>query len=403
MQNVASWLLLAPVILMALPVFVFCFEIIAAVVLPQPRFSEKAVTQKRPRIGVLIPAHNEGEGLRPTVENVKSQLREGDRLLVVADNCTDDTSSVAALLGAEVIDRQDPLHIGKGYALDFGIKHLDCDPPQVLIIVDADCIFAEESIDTLAAVCRAERRPVQALNLMKAPDGFPETFELAEFAWRVKNWARPLGLRALRMPCQLSGTGMAFPWEIIRSVRLASGEIVEDLKLGLELAKAGTPAVFCPSASVVSYFPTSQEGIDSQRERWQKGHLNMIARLAPRMLRDGIIKRDIRLVTLALDLTVPPLFLLVLLEAGLLSASIIALWLGDAGLSFYIALATNGLCALAIAFCWINFGRDVMRSKTLLTAPLLLGKKLWFYQRIVFGRAVAHHWIRTDRSKSKPP
>ena len=232
---------------------------------------------------------------------------------------------------------------------------------------------------------------------------FLGTFELAEFAWRVKNWVRPLGLRALRLPCQLTGTGMAFPWEIIRFVGLASGELVEDLKLGLDLARAGNPAVFCPSASVVSYFPTSQEGIDSQRQRWQKGHLNMIARLAPRMLRDGMINRDISLVMLALDLTVPPLFLLALIEVGLLSASMVAFWLGDAGLSFYIVSTTSVLFALAIVFCWIKFGRDVMPAKTLLTAPLLLGKKLWFYQRIVFGRGVAQHWVRTDRSKSKPP
>jgi cellulose synthase/poly-beta-1,6-N-acetylglucosamine synthase-like glycosyltransferase len=322
--------------------------------------------------------------------------------LVVADNCTDDTSAVAASLGVEVIDRQDPLHIGKGYALDFGIHHLVLDPPEVLIIVDADCVFTDGSINILAAVCRAEHRPVQALNLMKAPDDFPGTFQLAEFAWRVKNWVRPLGLRALRLPCQLTGTGMAFPWDTIRFAGLASGEIVEDLKLGLDLAKAGKPALFCPSASVVSYFPTSQEGVDSQRERWQKGHLNMIATLAPRMLRDGMMNRDIRLVVLALDLTVPPLFLLALIEFGLLSVSMIALWFGDLGWSFYIVLTTNVLFALGIASCWISFGRDLMPAKTFLTAPLLVGRKLRFYKRIVFG-GVAQHWIRTDRSKSKPP
>ena len=126
--------------------------------------------------GSSIPAHNEGVGLQPTIESVKPQLRERDRLLVVADNCTDDTSAVAASLGVEVIDREDPFHIGKGYALDFGIKHFVRDPPEVLIVVDADCVFAEGSIDTLATVCRAEHRPVQALNLMKAPDEFPGNF-----------------------------------------------------------------------------------------------------------------------------------------------------------------------------------------------------------------------------------
>ena len=58
----------------------------------------------------------------------------------------------------------------------------------------------------------------------------------------MKNWVRPLGLSNLNLPCQLMGTGMAFPWELIRSANLASGSIVEDTKLGLELASGRTPA-----------------------------------------------------------------------------------------------------------------------------------------------------------------
>jgi cellulose synthase/poly-beta-1,6-N-acetylglucosamine synthase-like glycosyltransferase len=402
MQSFVSWILLTLILVMAFPVSTFCIEVLAAIFLSQPRGLQKSSDQMRPRIGVLVPAHNESTALTPTIESVKSQLREGDRVLVVADNCTDDTSVVAASLGVEVIDRQDPVHIGKGYALDFGLKHLVRSPPEVLVIVDADCVFDQGSIDVLTRVCQAERRPVQALNLMKAPDGF-SGLELAEFAWRVKNWVRPLGLRALGLPCQLTGTGMALPWEIVCLARLASGEIVEDLKLGLDLARAGTPPLFCPSARVVSYFPTSQEGIDSQKQRWQKGHLNMIGKLGPLTLLEGITNLNIGMTMLALDLTVPPLFLLALIESSLLWASMIAFWLGEARWSLYIVSTTSVSFAFAIVFCWIKFGRDVVPGKKLLAAPLLFGKKLWFYRRIVFGRGVAQHWIRTDRSKSDPP
>ena len=79
---------------------------------------------------------------------------------------------------------------------------------------------------------------MQALDLMKAPDQSVINFQVAEFAWRVKNWVRPLGLSALGLPCQLMGTGMAFPWNVVRSAKLASGQVVEDLNLGLELAMA---------------------------------------------------------------------------------------------------------------------------------------------------------------------
>ena len=85
---------------------------------------------------------------------------------------------------------------------------------------------------------------------MTAAPGSRVNHQVAEFAWRVKNMARPLSLTALGLLCQLVGTGMAFPWALIRSVDLGSGQIVEDLKLGLDLAGAGYPPGFCPDAIV---------------------------------------------------------------------------------------------------------------------------------------------------------
>ena len=101
---------------------------------------------------------------------------------------------------------------------------------------------------------------------MTAPDQSTINYQMAEFAWRVKNWVRPLGLSALGLPCQLMGTGMAFPWAVIRSAKLASGQIVEDLNLGLDLAMAGSPPIFCPSAQVTSRFPISAAAAERQRQ-----------------------------------------------------------------------------------------------------------------------------------------
>ena len=56
---------------------------------------------------------------------------------------------------------------------------------------------------------------------------------IAEFAWRIKNDLRPRGLAALGLPCQLMGSGMAFPREVIGKVNLATGHLAEDLDLGV--------------------------------------------------------------------------------------------------------------------------------------------------------------------------
>ncbi|MGC3971366.1 MAG: glycosyltransferase family 2 protein [Pirellulales bacterium] len=100
---------------------------------------------------MLIPAHNEETVLAATLESVQSQCRPGDRMLVVADNCTDRTSDVARRAGAIVVERHDLQRRGKGFALDWGVRRLETEPPEVVIVVDADCVLAPGSLDAPCA------------------------------------------------------------------------------------------------------------------------------------------------------------------------------------------------------------------------------------------------------------
>ena len=275
-----SYFLTALACLMAIPVLVFFIEITAGL-LRRRNTVFVPVVQARKRVAVLVPAHNEGATLQPTLNNIQQQLFPGDRLLVVADNCIDDTKAVAEAAGAEAVERIDPSTPGKGYALDCGLTHLASNPPDIVIVVDADCHFATGSIDRLAIACAATNRPVQSLDLMSAPNKSSIKYDVAEFAWRVKNWVRPLGLSALNLPCQLMGSGMAFPWTVIRAASLAHGSTVEDIQLGLELAEAGAHPLFCPAAKVTSSFPTSLEAAQRQRKRWEEAHIGMILGAGP--------------------------------------------------------------------------------------------------------------------------
>src|ERR1700730_15741705 len=108
-------------LLLAIPVAVFFLEVIAAIALPQRDYSMPPSEASRGRIAVLVPAHNESTGLLPTLANIKAQMRAADHLLVVADNCTDDTAAVAEAAGAGVVVRNDPDKKGKGYALAWGV------------------------------------------------------------------------------------------------------------------------------------------------------------------------------------------------------------------------------------------------------------------------------------------
>jgi cellulose synthase/poly-beta-1,6-N-acetylglucosamine synthase-like glycosyltransferase len=384
--------------LLSIPIAVLFLEVVAAL----RTVEEKRIDASKPAVGdrlaVIVPAHNESTGLVPTIDDIKPQLNPGDRLIVVADNCTDDTAAVAIAAGAGMVARNDPKRIGKGYALGWGINHLATDPPDLVLFVDADCRIEPGVIGKLKQACGTLQRPVQACFLMKAAEDSPIDHRFAEFAFLLKNRVRPLGLGNLDCPVQLMGTGMIFPWDVIGSVPLASGSLVEDLKLGLDLAAIGKAPRFLPSVTVTSDFPVTAKGTDSQRQRWVQGHLGMILKMVPRLLFLAITRRNRDLLILTFDLLIPPLSLLGFLTFAIFLLTSLAMVFGLPVAAAAIGVANLLVFTLAVLLAWLKFGRDVLPARVfLLIGPLIL-KKLRLYGRMMRGRTVAQ-WVRTDRGK----
>jgi cellulose synthase/poly-beta-1,6-N-acetylglucosamine synthase-like glycosyltransferase len=398
MSLLLSYSLVAASLCLAIPVAVLLVEAVGALARPT-QYSEPPERDSSKRIAVLVPAHNEGAGLAPTLADAKAQLLLSDRLLVVADNCTDDTAAVALAAGATVTVRTDPARLGKSYALAFGIDSLRKDPPDIVIILDADCRLADGTITWLANACASTSRPVQALDLMLAPSDAPLKYRVMEFVWRIKNWVRPLGLKAIGLPCQLMGTGMAFPWRLIAATDLASGSLVEDLKLGLDLATAKAPPLFCPLAVVTSEFPLSVEGLETQRLRWERGHLRTILASTPRLVLTGIRKRNLGLVALALDAAVPPLSLLVVLILAVAVIAGMSMLVGASSTALLICVLSFTGLAAAVVLSWLRFGRDLVSGPELLALASHVVTKVPIYHKIFFRKS-ARQWIRTDRRKT---
>lgn len=347
-------------------------------------------------VAVVIPAHNEAAGIAATLRCLQAQLSAGDRVLVVADNCDDDTASVARRAGAEVIERSDSVQRGKGFALDFGVRHLGTQPPAVVLIVDADCLLDAGAVDTLVGLCSNTGRPAQALYEMSAPAGAGLRARVSAFAWRVRNRVRPLGWWRVGAPCQLMGTGMAFPWALLRDAPLASGHIAEDVQLGADLALRGQPPLFAPQARVSSVFPDSDEAAASQRRRWEHGNLSLMFAHGPRLLAAGLRRADARLLALGADLMVPPLALLVQLQVALALLGALALWLGASAWPLMVSVVALTMLALSILAAWRLAGRDMVSlSELLLTAPAYALRKLPMYVAFLWKRQST--WVRAKR------
>lgn len=383
--------------LLALPALALLVLTLAAAI-PRPKSPGQMLVARATSAGtvVLVPAHNESHHVLPTIDSVKSQLGPSDRLLVIADNCSDDTAALARAAGAEVIERQDPEHRGKGYALAFGIDHLRAQPPAVVLVVDADCTLAPGSLERAAAQALQLARPVQMLNLMHAAPGAGVRARILEFAWVVKNRVRPMGSARLGDVCHLMGTGMALPWPLVSQAQLATGNITEDMQLGVDLALQGQAPAFCMQAQVHSFFPEDSGVARGQKARWEHGHLQTLRQELPRMLAAYCHRPRLATAVLALDLLIPPLTLYVLSLAAMLVLAGLgaAFWSGAQAALAVLLLAQAGLL-LAVVLAWWLFGRHLLSPMELLTTPLYALWKIPVYWAYALRRRSG--WVRTSR------
>jgi cellulose synthase/poly-beta-1,6-N-acetylglucosamine synthase-like glycosyltransferase len=347
---------------------------------------------------ILIPAHNEAIIIGKTLIQLIGQLPDANpgNIILIADNCTDKTADIARSVGVTVLERHDKHQLGKGFALDFGIEYLrKHNPPEILIIIDADCETTKEGLLSLIDSASIANLPAQMICLMRVIKHASIKQKIAGFAWLLKNKIRPLAMHKLNLPATLLGTGMAFPWWTLDAINMKNDNIVENFQLTIDCVKNGFQPVLCPNAVVYSDFPAQDAAERSQRTRWEHGHLQTILKQLPSLFKLAYRQKDWRLFALALDIGVPPLSLLVMMALSTLCAlTVYALY--TTSIAALILLCFSFLFfAINLVFVWWFFARKDLSAKDLLSIPLYMLSKLSIY--LTFLIKPQKHWIRTDR------
>lgn len=387
----------------AVPALVLGVECVLAVL---PRRRTSPLETERPSIAVLVPAHNEQDYITTTIQSLRSQLSDADRLLVIADNCTDATAHRARAAGAEVLERTSETERGKGFALRFGLHALRSAPPEVVLMFDADCQAEEGAIDLLARVAHTRQRPIQSAYLMHPPaDGQLSTLSaVSAFAVLIKNFVRPLGLQRLGLPCLLTGSGMAFPWKVLDAVPQPGSHIVEDMHYSTDLALAGYAPLPAMDARVHALLPSAKSAFVTQRTRWEHGHLSVISSQAPRLFVGALRRFSPALFALMLELSVPPLSLLVCLLMAITPVVGVASWAVGTRIPLFVLLAAGLFAGGGLAIAWLRYATHLLTLRQVLSIPLYVLKKLPLYGKFVTAQETT--WVRTARSTTianEPP
>jgi cellulose synthase/poly-beta-1,6-N-acetylglucosamine synthase-like glycosyltransferase len=382
-------LLLAPFAVLTL---FFTIEVLAG--LPRARGGRRQATNTSAVI--VIPAHDEAAVIASTLRKLKEALSEGIRVLVVADNCDDATAKLAREQDVEVLERNDTERRGKGYALDYAAGHLAADPPDVFMVLDADCSIDSASLRALVDAAAKSGRPCQTVNLLRPNRGASPFVQVSTFAFMLKNLVRQRGLQRLAGRVHLTGTGMAMPFGLFRTSGQVRSSIVEDLALGLELADAGHAPKLVTDAFVWSG-GAGEAGTMIQRRRWEGGFIATALRHGPRLALRSFSRGDLRGFLAGLDLLVPPLALFALLNvSAIVVAAVLTVAFDADPWPVVVQLSLLMAAGLAVLLAWLREGRDFMSFGALVGMPLYVLWKIPLYLGLA-QRGAPEEWLRTGR------
>lgn len=348
------------------------------------------------RAAIIVPAHNEQRVIGHTISALTAAGSEQFQILVVADNCTDDTAAIARDYSVTVIERSDPTLRGKGHALAFAREFLRQDPPAAVIVLDADCRIDKQSLETLATASQQVQRPAQAINLLEPSLSSGPLVQLSCFAFLIKNLVRQRGLQRLAGSVHLTGTGMSLPWALFDRADLATSSIVEDIRLGIELGQGGAHP-FLVEESIVWSAHAEQSNTLDQRSRWEGGFLALARATAPGLIARGVRDLSPRAILAGLDLLVPPLALLALVNGAAmlvlaaLAATNVTTWMTP------LILGASGVAAaMVLLLAWWREGRSFLSPASLARLPLYVLWKIPMYLKLA-RRGAPRVWQRTER------
>ena len=393
-------------ILLALPGLVFAglglYLVTLAVASRGARPTPPPAAEPGLRVAVLVPAHDESALVGRCVRSLLAQAYPARllRVIVIADNCTDDTAAVAVSAGADVVVRTAPDLPGKGHALRWAMDSLLVSPdaPDAIAVVDADSVADANLLAALVGEFEAGHEVVQADYAMY--DGGAASGQMASIGFLLFHRVRFAGRHRLGMAANLVGNGMLFSAAVLRREPWDAFTAAEDLEYSIRLRLAGISPRFAPAARVWGPGPASEAGAVRQRMRWEGGRFHVMRTRLPRLIGTAFARRDPRLLDATLDLATPPLGLMSL---AVIAGTVLTLTLGFTHVGPMWAVLPWLVAAVAIpAFVVIGLraaGAPGAAWVVVRRAPGFLAWKLATYLRLARGFDV-NRWERTDRAAS---
>lgn len=244
-------------------------------------------TDIRKKYTFVLPARNEEEVLPNLIESILNldYPKELFDIIVIADNCTDNTAEVSRNAGAKVYERFDDTKKRKGYALQYLFNILKEEGTlhnsDAYIIVDADNLVKKDFLLEINKGFVSNGNVVCAYRSCK---NFNTNFISGSYGIHffrsTVSMHRPRAI--LGTGTHLAGTGIC-----IGSHLLENGwnhtKLTEDTELSAELVSKNIIVGFVEDAVLYDEQPTNFLIAFRQRVRWAKGRLSVFFSTFPKV------------------------------------------------------------------------------------------------------------------------
>jgi len=359
--------------------------------LPVPR------PQSRQRFfDIIVPAHNEAAVIARTVASLRKIDWPAERLriIVCADNCTDETAAAARAAGAAVIERHDPTRRGKGYALDFAFQSSRASGlADAVVIIDADAEVSPNLLEAIAARLEGGVQAVQVHYGVLNPMASWRT-RLITIAKGAVHIVRSRARERLGLSCGIRGTGWCVTHQLLQAVPYQAFSLTEDVEYGIDLGLAGYRVAYADEADCDAEMVSNEQSARTQRQRWERGRFQLMRTRTWPLLKAAVQRRSAVCLDLACDLLVLPISYVALnIIAMIAAAALAAQWFSGMQTWLYLSAA----CALSL-MCYVLRGWQLSTIGLiglidLARAPGFLLWKLTLLARTQKSKG----WERTDR------
>ncbi len=354
----------------------------------------KKVLTKFNKFIVLVPAHNEEILIGKTVDSLKSinYPKKYWDLIVIADNCNDNTARIVRDNQVKCIERGDEDNKGKGYAINWALQEIDLSPYDALLLLDADSLVSTQILAELNQDINEGRNIIQGNHgVIRRPNDW--LVDLAYLSDIIQFKVHYQGRTNLNLPVKMIGSAMCFTMDIINKYGWKSFSLTEDFEQFLKYVMNNEIVYFNIDAVANSYQPPDLKNAKSQRLRWIKGEVDLILQYLPKLFIKGIFRLNWKKIDIVIESLLPSFSIHLFFIMSMLP--IVMLFN-----KFYLFIWHLSIILLFIIYIMWGLKSSNIKvsvyTKTILLSPVYISWKM-LVSLLSFSNT-KKKWVRTTRS-----